>query len=100
ELCWQRSMRAVAIASKDAKRQKNAWKFSGRFCAEHNPSDPASHYRADHRYRQRFRDEVERQWKLAQQKAMPWKQVPDEVSVRMQAFALVRVPEKTRADEI
>lgn len=100
ELCWRRSMRAVAEASSNAKRKANAWKFSGRFCADHNPSDPASRYRVDHRYRQRFQDEVERQWKLVKQKEPPWKRQPDEASVRIQAYVLVRVSKKTRADEM
>ncbi|CAM4356740.1 hypothetical protein KESI111651_15140 [Kerstersia similis] len=38
ELCWRETMRAVAEASEDEGRKANAWKFSGRFCVEHNPS--------------------------------------------------------------
>lgn len=100
ELCWRKTMRAVVEASEDGKRRGNAWKFSGRFCTEHNPSDPTSRYRVDHRYRQRFQDEVKRQWELVRRLEAPWEQVPDEAAVRMQAFILARVPERTRADEI
>lgn len=100
ELCWRATMRAVAEASEDDKGKGDAWKFSGRFCAEHNPSDPTSRYRVDHRYRQRFQDEVNRQWESVKRKETPWEQVPDEPAVRMQAFVLARVPEKTRADEM
>ncbi|MCH4271784.1 hypothetical protein [Kerstersia gyiorum] len=100
ELCWRKTMRAVVEASEEGKRRGNAWKFSGRFCTEHNPSDPTSRYRVDHRYRQRFQDEVKRQWELVKLKEQPWGQVPDETVVRMQAFILARVPERTRADEM
>lgn len=100
ELCWRKTMRAVMEAAEDGKRGGNAWKFSGRFCAEHNPSDSKSRYRLDHRYRQRFQDEVKQQLALVNRKEQPWEQVPDEAAVRMQAFILVRVPERTRADEI
>lgn len=100
ELCWRETMRAVAEVSEDDERQGNAWKFSGRFCLEHNPSDPTSRYRVDHRYRQRFQGEVERQWALVKRKEAPWEQVPDEAAVRKVAFDLVRVPGKTWADEM
>lgn len=100
ELCWRETMRAEAEASEDKGCQGNAWKFSGRFCAEHNPSDPTSRYRVDHRYQQRFQDEVKRQWALVKRKEGPWDEVPDEAELRMQAFVLARVPERTRVDEI
>lgn len=100
ELCWRKTMRAVVEALENGKRKGNAWKFSGRFCAKHNPSDPTSRYRVDHRYRQRFQDEVKRQLALVTRKEQPWEQVQDEAAVRIQAFVLVRVPRRTRADEI
>lgn len=100
ELCWRETMRAVAEASEDDERRGSAWKFSGRFCAAHNPSDPTSRYRVDHRYRQRFLDEVERQWALVKGKEAPWEEVPDGAAVRKRAFDSVRVPGGTRADEM
>lgn len=100
ELCWRETMRAVAEASEDEGCKANAWKFSGRFCAEHNPSDPMSRYRVDHRYRQRFQDEVARQWALVKRKESSWEPMPDEAEVRKQSFELVREPGGTRADEM
>lgn len=100
ELCWRETMRAVAEGSEDGGRTDTAWRFSARFCAEHNPSDPTSRYRVDHRYQQRFQEEVKRQWALVKRKEQPWGQVPDEAEVRKVAFDLVRVPERSRADEM
>ncbi|MCR4160422.1 helix-turn-helix domain-containing protein [Kerstersia gyiorum] len=106
ELCWKHSMRAVA---EEKAKKKTAGKhvplaeiirFSSRFCADHNPSDPASRYRVDHRYRQRFQDEVKRQWGQVRRKQAPWAHTPDEWEVRMQAYGLARVPDETRADEM
>lgn len=98
--CWREMMRAMAEILEDDGGKENAWKFSGRFCAEHNPSDPMSRYRVDHRYRQLFQDEVTRQWALVKRKESPWEQVSDEAVVRKLAFWAVGVPERTRADTV
>lgn len=100
ELCWRKTMREVEEKARDAKRKKNAWKFTGRFCAEHNPSDPMSRYRVDHRYRQRFQDEMRRQWALVKRKEPPWEQAPREARLRKFVFELIRKQGKTRADEM
>lgn len=108
ELCWKKTMRAVAELEEKEKakamRRSVSWdlimRYSARFCADHNPSDPTSRYRVDHRYRQRFQDEIKRQWRLVRRQQAPWAHTPNEWEVRMQAYGLARVPDETRADEM
>lgn len=57
ELCWRATMRTTALTS--GSHRGSAQRKSGRFCSVHDPSNPASKYRRDVRYREAFRREVD-----------------------------------------
>lgn len=54
ELCWRPSMRSAAMGRRSRVPDIRSRQLSNRFCAEHDPSDPTSRYRADHRYKKAF----------------------------------------------
>lgn len=62
ELCWRPTMRTVAISSRTMLFSNKvpgmkARQLSNRFCSAHDPTDPKSRYRADHRYKEVFQRE-------------------------------------------
>lgn len=54
ELCWRPSMRSAAMGRRSRVPDIRSRQLSNRFCAEHDPSNPTSRYRADHRYKKAF----------------------------------------------
>lgn len=57
ELCWRESLRCAALNAGESKIR--ARRLTNRFCKHHDPRDPRSQYRADLRYRDAFRHELD-----------------------------------------
>ena len=57
ELCWRESLRSTAL--RDGANRIRSRHLTNRFCKYHDPRDPRSRYRADLRYRQSFRQELD-----------------------------------------
>lgn len=56
ELCWRETMRSKAL--RQTTPTLSQLRLSNRFCEIHNPSDPRSRYRCDHRYKEAFQREL------------------------------------------
>ncbi len=57
ELCWRPTMRAEAMHRLAGIPLIRSRHFSDRFCVEHDPSNPDSRYRVDHRYKELYQEE-------------------------------------------
>ncbi|AOW14541.1 hypothetical protein LPB72_05990 [Hydrogenophaga crassostreae] len=57
ELCWRPTMRAEAMHRLSGVPLIKSRHFSDRFCLEHDPSNPDSRYRVDHRYKELYQEE-------------------------------------------
>lgn len=92
ELCWRNTMRACALDSG----AELAIFASARFCEEHNPKDPSSRYRSDHRNRTMFRSAIDDFWSSWRATSWGGSVVPSESEARCAAYWQVRGGESAR----
>lgn len=57
DLCWRESLRCSALNAGESKFR--ARRLTSRFCEHHDPRNPHSQYRADIRYKEAFRQELD-----------------------------------------
>lgn len=96
ELCWRNTMRAYALDTG----AELAVFASARFCEDHNPKDPSSRYRSDHRNRTKFRSAIDDFWKSWRTTSLGVSRVPSESEARYAAYWQVRRGESQRVQKM
>ncbi|MBD9401347.1 hypothetical protein [Comamonas sp. CMM02] len=86
ELCWRNTMKACALETG----AELAVFASARFCEDHNPKDPSSRYRSDHRNRTKFRIAIDDFWKSWRATSLGVSVIPSESEARYAAYWKVR----------
>ena len=96
ELCWRNTMRACALDTGAAL----AVFATARFCEDHNPKDPSSRYRSDHRNRTKFRRAIDDFWRSWRATSLGQGTAPSESEARYAAYWTVRGGESPRVQKM